>query len=213
MRVVIAGAGKLGTELAEILIKEKKDIVIIEKSGKIAEELGEKLDALVLNGDASNRRIIKDADAEHCDAIVAMTGDDKTNLMICEIAKSFKIPTIVSRVNDSSNEPVFIKLGITANINTTTAAIIAFKRALEKPGKRLVNLVAGEKAEIFEMLVEKDSKIIGEKIGDISKDFVVAAIYRNGELIMPGPEKKIQDGDVIVICVPVEKVKKIESLF
>ena len=212
-RVIIGGGGKIGTKLAEILIKEKHDIVLVEKDQNRAEELGEKLDALILHGDASERKILKDGGIEHCDAVVAVTGDDKTNLMVCEIAKSFKVPIIISRVNDSESESIFIKLGITAAINTTTSAILNFKKALESPGQRMVNMVAGEKAEVFEMVVPKGAKVIDRTVGDVAKKFVIAAIYRNGDLIDVRPGSTIQEGDVLVICTPVVEVKNVQKLF
>jgi len=145
--------------------------------------------------------------------VVAMTGDDKTNLMICEVAKSFKVSSIVSRINRVANEGIFVKLGITASINTTTSAVLAFKKVLTKPGKRLVNLVAGEKAEIFEMLVSEGSGTIDKKIKEIEKNFTIAAIYRNGELIFRKPDKRIQEDDVLIICAPLEEMKKIDGMF
>jgi len=213
LKILIAGGGQIGTKLAELCSKEKHDVVLVEKEEKVAENLGEKLDALILRGDATDRKILKDGDIEHCDALVALTGDDKTNLMICEIAKDFKVPTIVARVNDTSSEEIFMKLGITASINTTTSAVFAFKKAIEKPGERLVSLVAGEKAEIFEKVVSKKCKLINKTLGEIVEDFVICAIYRNGELVKAKPNTKILEGDVLVICVPVERVKSVSELF
>ncbi len=213
MHVIIAGGGKLGEALASLLVNEKHDVVLIERGEKLSEELAERLDALVLHGDASDSKILKDANIEKSDAVVAMTGDDKTNLMICEVAKSFKIPSIVSRINQVANEGIFVKLGITASINTTTSAILAFKKVLEKPGKRLVNLVAGEKAEIFEILVSEGSRTIDRKIGEIEKNFTIAAIYRNGEIILRRPERKIRGDDILIIFSPLEEAKKVEGMF
>ncbi len=213
MRIIIAGGGNIGEKLAELCSKEKHDVVVIEKEEKIAEKLSESIDALVLCGDASDRKILKDADIEHSDAIVAMTGDDKTNLMVCEVAKSYNIPIVVARVNDTESESVFMKLGITAAINTTTSVIFAFKKALEKPGEKIISLVAGEKAEILDKVVSKKSVITGKKVEDISNKFIVAAIYRNGEFMRPKNNTQIREGDILTICVPVEDVKGVEKLF
>jgi trk system potassium uptake protein TrkA len=213
MHIIIAGGGNLGTKLSELLVKENHNVVLIEKNERVAERLGETLDALVLHGDASDRKILKDADIENCDALIVMTGDDKTNLMICEVAKSFNVSVIISRVNDASNEPIFIKLGITACINTTTSAVLAFKKALEEPEKHLINIVAGEKALVFERVVSKESKIINKEIDKISKNFIIAAIYRNGELVKPKPETKILEGDVLIVCAPIEEMKRVNKLF
>jgi len=214
MKVIVVGGGRIGAKLSELLVKEKYDVVIVERNEKIAEELGEKLDALVLRGDATDRKILKDGNIEKCDAVVALTSDDKTNLMICEIAKDFKVPKIVSRIVDSSNENIFTKLGITASINTTTSSILAFKRILDESGKRLVNFVAAEKAEVFEMTVNKKSHIANKKIKEFDKHgFSIAGIFRDGQFIKPKPDQKIVEDDVIVICSPIKEVGAAEKLF
>ena len=213
MKILLAGGGALGSKLAELFVKEKHDVVIVEKDDKTAESLGEKLDALVLKGDASNRKILMDGDIEHADALLAMTSDDKTNLMICEVAKDFKVPKIVSRVNDTESEEVFMKLGITASINTTTSVVFAFKKALEKTGERLIGIVAGEKVEIFEKIVRAKSKINGKRIKDVKNNFVIGAAYRNGQLIKLTPDTVMEEGDALVVCIPVEEIQKVNALF
>ncbi len=213
MRVIIVGGGDVGSNLAELLVKEKHDVVVIESDQKRAEELGEKLDALVLHGDASNRKILNDANIKKCDALLALTSDDKTNLLVCEVAKSFNVPTIIARVSDSSNEPIFTKMGITATVNTITTAVMAFKRLLETPGKRLVYLVGGNKAQVFERTVTKDSKIVNKKVGDLKNNFIIAGIMRDGDLLKPKDDTKIQEGDTLIICSPVEEAKKVDKLF
>lgn len=214
MKIIIVGGGKLGYELAEMLVKEKHDVVVVEKNESRAEYLGENLDALVLHGDGTDRKVLKDGNIKKSNALIAMTDDDKTNLLVCEIAKDFKVSKIVSRVVDSSNDPIFSKLGITASINTTVSAILAFKRVLEKPGKKLVNLVAGEKAEVFERSVDSKSGIVNKKVGEFSKErFTIAAIFRNGELVKVSPKEVIQQGDTLIIVAPVEEVQKVDKLF
>jgi trk system potassium uptake protein TrkA len=214
MKVIIVGGGHLGFELANLLVKEKHDVVVVEKNDKRAEYLGENLDALVLHGDGAEHKVLKDGSIKKTNALISMTGDDKTNLLVCEIAKDFKVPTIVSRVVDSSNDPIFQKLGITASINTTISSILAFKRVIEEPGKRLVNLVAGEKAEVFERTVDSKARIADKKLKDFENEkFTIAAIFRNGELIKAQPKVKVQQGDTLIIVSPVEEVSNVDKLF
>lgn len=212
MRVMIVGGDSIGERLAEILIKEKNDVIIVESDEKLAESLGEKLDALVLCGDATDRKVLRDGNIESCNAFFALTGDDKTNLMACEVAKSFKVPVIVARVNDISNEPIFVELGITAAINTTTTAVLAFKRVIDEPEKHLINYVAGGKAVIFEKVVQRDSKILDKPISSLKNNFTIAGIYRNGEYMKPEGDIKIMEGDILIICSPLEEVKKIDKM-
>ncbi|MCK4335565.1 MAG: NAD-binding protein [Candidatus Aenigmarchaeota archaeon] len=212
MKVIVVGGGRIGEALSRLLIKEKHDVVVVEKDEKLAEELAEKLDALVLHGDGTDKNILKDANIEKSDVVVAVSGDDKTNLMICEFAKGVNVPNIIARINQSDNEGIFTKIGITNLINTTTTAILAFKKAMEKPGKQLVNLVAGGKGEVFEVSVRKDSKFANKNIMDVVKGFTVACIYRDDKILMPELKTKIKEGDILTICSPLEGVKKIEKM-
>lgn len=212
MKIIVVGGGTIGEALAELLIKEKHDVVVIEKEEKLAEELAERLDALVLHGDGTDKNILKDANIKSVDAVVSVTSDDKTNLMVCEVAKGVNVPNIIARINQSDNEGIFTKIGITNLINTTNTAILAFKKALEKPGKQLINLIAGGKGEVFEMSVNKDSKFANKTIADIAKGFAIACIYRDDKLMVPKPETKIKEGDILTICSPLEETKKIEKM-
>jgi len=154
---------------------------------------------------------LKDANLEESHAIIAMTGDDKTNLMICELAKSSKVPNIVARINDTTNEGVFMKIGISSIINTTNSAVLDFKQAIERPGKILSGFVAGGKAEVFEMVINEKSKFVDRTVGDVTKKFSIAAINRNGELIIPAHKTKLREGDIITICSPLGEIRKIEK--
>lgn len=212
MKIIVAGGGKIGKALTQLLVKEKRDVILIEKDKNLAEDLAEKLDALIICGDGSDRKILKDANISSADAVVAVTGDDKTNLMICEVAKTVNVPVIVTRLNDFSNESIFSNLGISGIINTTSSAILAFKKVLEVPGKKLISVIGGNKAEIFDLTISEKSKFANQLVGEISKNFVIAAINRDGEIIVPKVGTKIQEGDILTICAPIEEVKKIEKM-
>ncbi len=211
MKIVIIGGGKVGEALSKLLIKEKHDVIIVEKDEKRAEVLAEKLDALVLHGDGSEADILKDANIEESNAVIAMTGDDKTNLMICELAKTSKVSNIVARINDTTNEGVFMKIGISSIINTTNSAVLDLKQAIERPGKILSGFVAGEKAEVFEIVINEKSKFIGKNVSEAANKFSIAAINRNGELIIPTSKTKLREGDIITICAPLGEIRRIEK--
>lgn len=213
MRMIICGGGSLGTKLAEMYVKEKNDVIIIEKGDVNAERLGEKLDALVLRGDASDVKILKDAGIENCDSLLVVTDDDKTNLLICEVAQSFKVGKILSRVNDSSNDGIFMRLGITAAINTTTASVLYFKKALQDPGKRIINLVAGDKAGIYDRLISRKSQVVNKKVGDFPSNMIVCSIYRNGDYVVPKSGSVLLEGDIVTVCTNTQLLKKLDKMF
>jgi len=213
MKVIIVGGGKIGEALSRVLVRERHDVVLLEKNEELAEKLAENLDALVLQGDGSDTSLLKDANLESSDVVIAATGDDKTNLAVCEFAKNAKVSTIISRVNRAGSEKEFVRIGIEKIIDATSTAVFAFKKAMERPGKPLVGFVAGGKGEIFEMNIRKGSKAAGKTVAEMTKEFAIACIYRDEKILVPKPETKIKEGDILTICAPAEEVKKIEGLF
>jgi trk system potassium uptake protein TrkA len=213
MKVIVVGGGKIGEALSRTLVKERHDVVLIEKNEGLAEELAENLDVLVLHGDGSDKGLLKDASIDSSDVVIAATSDDKTNMAVCEFAKNAKVPNIISRVNHAGSEKDFAKIGIESIIDATATAVLAFKKAMERGGKPLVSFVAGGKGEIFEINIRNDSKAAGKTVAEVAKDFAIACIYRDGKMIIPKPEMKIKEGDILTICVSLEDVKKIEGMF
>jgi trk system potassium uptake protein TrkA len=129
MRVIIAGGGELGVRLAERLAKGN-EVIVIERDEGRAEYLGEKLSSIVLFGDATDKQVLKHANAEKCDALFAATADDRTNSSICELANSFGIKRMAARLNDTEKADMFSKSGAAA-INIMDSAVKEFMRAVE----------------------------------------------------------------------------------
>ncbi len=133
MRVIIAGGGEFGVRLAEEIAKEN-EVILIEKDEGRAEYLGGKLSSIVLFGNATDRQVLKHANADKCDALFAATGDDKTNSVICELAKDFGIKKIAARLNDAGKADLFSKSGAAA-ISIMDSAVKEFMKVIEKPRK------------------------------------------------------------------------------
>jgi trk system potassium uptake protein TrkA len=212
MKVILVGGGQIGETLSRILVKEKHDVVLVERDESLAEELAERTDALILNGDGSDKSILRDANIESADSVIALTGDDKTNISVCQFAKEMKVKNIISRINQQESENEFSKFGIANTVDATTTSALAFKKLMEKPGKQLISFVAGGKGEIFELSVKKESKMCGKEVGEFSKNFTVACIYRDDKYVIPAPGARIREGDILTICAPLEEIRKIEGM-
>ena len=211
MRVVIAGGGRTGAALAEELLKGKNEVVIIEKDDRRSEEVAGRMDALVLHGDASDEDMLKDADSAGADVVVAATGDDRTNLAVCELAKALGARRYVARVNEDVNSQLFIKAGAAA-VNVDTLVASAFMEALkEKEEPQPVH--AHNRPAVLEVMVPDKSRMIGKKLADIGHGAIVYSIKRSGENAEPKPALKVKAGDVLVICAPHENEKKIKAMF
>lgn len=213
MYVVIAGGGDYGESLAKILVKEKNDVAVVEQDVKKAEELAEKVDALVIKGSATQIDILKEAGIEKADAVVAMTPDDETNLMICQLAKKLKVPRVVSRVNDSKNLQVFVGVA-DASIDTTSAATTAFINSISSGGKHVLASLGGGRAQFMGFPITEDSPVVGKRIEAIKipTNANICAIDRNGEIIIPYEKTEIISGDVVFVISGTEFVRTVTKL-
>jgi len=211
VKLIIVGAGDVGTTLANLLSAEKHEICIVELDSKKAEKLAQKTDALVVQGDGADISILKDAGIETADALVAATSDDKSNFMICEVAKSVGTKKIISVINTPKNEELFTKLGITQIVNSVRNTVTSIKRLLYEFGEEHVITQLGDgDVQVIEISVGNESKLLNQP-AEIP-GVVIGTIYRNGELIIPDKKTLIKVGDVLIIVVKKTELQKVKTL-
>lgn len=211
MKVLIIGGGEIGRTLINILSSKDYEVILIEKDEAIAKEIAEKSDVTVVKGDGTEMSILKDAGIETADSVIAVTDDDKTNLMISEIAKSHNTKKIISRVNEPKNDELFTKLGINLIVPMVGLAVTSIKRMLMRVGEeRILNEIGEGKIQVVELEVGEKSKLV-EKPAQL-KGAVIGTIYREGELIIPEKTTKIQAGDVLLITLKTEDLPKLHKL-
>ena len=210
MKIIIVGAGEIGRILANMFTSEKNEVILVESDEEQAKKVAGQTECLVIKGDASDIKILNDAGASDADAIVIVTGDDKTNLMVSEIAKSLNIKRIITKVNFSKNEELFKKLDITAVIPEVGMMVTAIRRLLMRvPGHIIAEIGDGE-VEVIEFKIAEKSHLVGKEA--VIKGAVIGTIYRNGELIIPTPKTKLKAGDVILVSTTVEDLPEISKL-
>ncbi|MFH2027526.1 MAG: NAD-binding protein [Nanoarchaeota archaeon] len=207
MKIIIVGGGETGLTTANLLAKDH-DITLIESDEKRAKDLASKTEALVVLGDGVDLSILKEAGIKKADAIVAVTNDDKTNLMICQIAKSEKVSKIISLVRSPGNDELFTKLGITSIVSSVGTSVAAIKRLLYQWGdERIIAALGKGDVQIIQQTMSKDSKLIGKK-AEI-KNAVVATIYRSGDLIIPKKGTILEEGDVLLVAVKTKQLQEV----
>lgn len=211
LKIVIVGGGAIGSHAAQIFSKKNHKIIIIEKNADIAKELANSIDALVINDDGTDILALRNAEVESCDAILALTGDDKSNLMICEIAKNLGVNRIISRVNTPGNEELFVKFGINMLVPITQNAVNTIDNHLTSAGIRVLAELGNNKAQIFELLIPQSSKLVGHT-GPKIDGGTINAIYRNGLVLFPEKSTAVNAGDVLIITAKVEHFQQIIKL-
>ncbi len=212
MKIIIVGAGDVGQTLANVLASKDHEISVIEMNEEIAKNLASTSEALILKGDATNIDIMKDADIEHADAVLAVTGDDKTNLMVCQIAKSSEVRRVIARVNDPKNDELFSKLGIYSAVSSVSSIVANIKKALYKYGDEKVVAVLGSGLiQIVEVSIEKTSRLVGTDACNLGIG-AVCAVFRDGDAIVPTKSVMIKAGDVLVVSIGSRNIDKLLAL-
>jgi len=201
MYILIVGAGKVGYFLAKRLCQSKHTISIVEKDKLICEEIAKELEALVINGDGCDPRILEQAGIERADVVAAVTGDDEDNLIICQLAKErFNIRRTVGRVNNPDNEYTFAELGIDVPVDSTK--IIAKIIEEEASFSDFVNLMSFKRGKLAIVRVDlpEDSPVINKEIKNIElpEDSVLVSIVRGEEVIVPKGNTTLLPGDDVI---------------
>lgn len=201
MYIIVVGAGKVGYFLAKRLCQSKHTISIIEKDKNICEEVAKKLEALVINGDGCDPRILEEAGIERADVLAAVTGEDEDNLIICQLAKErFNVGRTVGRVNNPDNEHTFSELGIDVPVDSTK--IIAKVIEEEVSFSDFVNLMSFKRGKLAIVRVDlpEDSPIINKEIKDVElpPDSVLVSVVRGEEVIVPKGNTVLKPGDDVI---------------
>ncbi|MEL6584418.1 MAG: Trk system potassium transporter TrkA [Pseudomonadota bacterium] len=217
-RNLIIGAGNVGLAVASELEHSVKRprIRMIEKDRAKAEHAADLLDrTIVLHGDGLNIEMLDEAGIETTDAFVAVTDDDKTNLLSCARAKTMGAPFTICLINDPSLVPLMNPLGIDAYINPRATTVSSILRHLRHGRVRAVYSLGDAEAEVIEAQVLSTSPIAGRRMREANfpDGTVVGAMLKQGEVIVPRAETLIEEGDIMVVFAMAGQVPLVEQLF
>src|ERR1700728_5455218 len=169
MYVIIVGAGKVGWNLARELIAKDQEVTLIESDHRRYRIVEDELEHAVHYGDATELWVLERAGIQRADLVIAVTGDDEDNILICQVAKEkYGCERIVARVNNPRNHDHFRLLGIQPAVSATDLILRLIEHEVPRYG--LVHLLAleEERLEIIELEVSDDAPAVGQKVVDIS---------------------------------------------
>jgi trk system potassium uptake protein TrkA len=212
--IIIAGGGRVGSHLAKVLEPTGRDIVVIEKDPTICEKLSSEINALVICGDASDKKTLEEARIQMADVFVAVTGNDNENIVACQLAKySYRVPLVLARVEDMDRAQMLRGMGIDLIVSPAHVAAMVFENAIALPGTTSI-LISETITRAVEVSVPEDSKIAGKRIKDLSlpTDCVIAAIYRGGKLIIPHGDTAMKPGDIVAVIGKEEAIRKVVNI-
>jgi trk system potassium uptake protein TrkA len=215
MYLIVVGGGKVGYYLTKTLVNEGYEVLLVEKNSAKCEIYAERFGAVVMNGDGAEAATLAAAGAARADVVIAVTGDDEDNLVICQMAKQrFHVKRSIARVNNPKNEELFRRLGIDVTVNHTNVILSLIEQQI--PDRHFVHLLALRHAslEIVEAGVSPDSQIAGMLVGEIRfpPDCALVAIVRGGELIIPNSETEVREGDEVIAVARREREGELREL-
>jgi len=210
MKIIIVGGGEKGLALANLLSNDHQ-VTLIEQDEDRAKIIAGKTQVLVLQGDGADTTILRQASVSEADYVVT-TADDKTNLVVCQIAKNEKVPHIVSLVKESKNEELFSKLEISNLVFVVGTIVSAIQRIIMQRGTEdiICQLGLGE-MQITKMTVSAGCAIEGQEAK--LKNAEILAIYRGGRLIKETKTEKFLEKDTVLVAVAPKELVALHKLF
>lgn len=215
MYIIVVGGGKVGYYLSRELVEDGHEVLVIEKDGSKCERIAEELGDIVLRGDGCEATTMETAGFGRADMVIAVTGDDEDNLVVCQVAKAkFNVPRTVARINNPKNEAIFKKLGIDTTVSAT--AVILAHIEQELPAHPLIPLmtIKGGGLEIVEVKVPANASVVGRKIRDLllpQQSLISLVIDEDGVPRVPTSDTVIRAGDEVVVVTLKENEDSLRS--
>jgi trk system potassium uptake protein TrkA len=214
--IIVGGGGKVGFYLARELINQGHEVLVIERDGRRCEQIANELGNVVQKGNADEASVLADAGGNRADVVVAVTGDDEDNLVICQVAKRrFDVPRTVARINNPKNESIFRLLGIDATVSSTDLILSVIEQ--EIPSQALVPLLRLRHAdvEVVDIILPRDTTLEGATLRDLRlpPESLVAIVIRDGEPIFPTGGTTLKAGDEILALTRTAHEEDLRKLF
>ena len=217
MKVLIVGAGRLGTQIARVLTAAGDDVSLIDIDDDRIAELEGHIAARLVAGDACEPAVLEDAGALTTDLLVAATGDDEDNLVISLLAKrQFAVRRVAARVNDTDNGWLFDhRWGVDVAVPAATPLISLIEEATGSTDTVALLRLSKAGVNVIETAITPHSRAVGHALADITlpAGTVVAAVIRNGEPTVPSLNFQLQPGDELLVVSEAATEQDIHAAF
>jgi trk system potassium uptake protein TrkA len=216
MYVIIVGAGKVGWNLARELLEKGNEVTLIEGDRDRYLTVEQELEHNIQYGDATELWVLERAGISRADMVIAVTGDDEDNMLICQVAKEkYLVDRIIARVNNPRNRQWFDLLGIRPFVSATDLILRLIEH--EVPEYGLVHLLdlPQERLEIIEMLLSGDSRVAGRRVGDLEmpEGTLLISVLREGKGFVPNPDTVLEAGDEVLAVLDPGVEEDLKALF
>ena len=216
MYVIVVGGGKVGYYLSKQLLAEGHEVLLLEKDRRrhalVAEELGD----VAVQGDGCEVRVMREAGFGRADVIVAVTGDDEDNLVICQMAKaSFETPRTVARVNNPENQVLFQRLGIDTTVSSTQIIFNLIEQQIE-PGEVIpLGALRNGNIEVVAISVSEKSPVLGKSVRSLPLPghSLIISLVRNDNAVLPESDTIFTANDTVIALVNAADEPRLREIF
>lgn len=219
MNIVIAGGGKVGAYLAQVLLKGDNEVAVIEQDLKTADRLSMQLEGryLVIHGDGCDSRFQEDAGIRQADVFVATTGKDDNNLVSCEIAQRvFRVNRCIARVNNPKNLRIFREVGVECVSSTTLIANLIEEEAMLGSVSVVTSLTHGN-VSLSEIVVPQqrhhnDDGVLVASI-PLPEGAIIAAVASADDVEVVGEDTVAYPGDKVIVIADNDVLDEVRAAF
>lgn len=216
MYIIIGGGGDIGYYLTKSLLKQGHEVLLLERSASRVQALTEELGQAVLRGDACEARTMEEVGINRADVVIAVTGDDEDNLVICQMAKRhFKVARTVARVNNPKHEAIFQQLGIDITVSPTNTILSLIEAELPSPHYVSLMTLKSAGLQIIEIRVPDESPVVGTLLREIKlpRNCNLALVIRDKEFIIPNADTRVLANDELFALVNREAEEELRKTF
>lgn len=217
MKALIAGAGRLGTQIAQVLAAARNDVTLVDIDEDRIAELEGHLPVRLVAGDACEPAFLEHAGALTADLVIAATGNDEDNLVISLLAKrQFAVPRVAARVNDAENTWLFNQnWGVDTAVPAATPLISLIEEATGATDTVALLRLSKAGVDVIETAITAQSRAAGRTLAEIALPAggVIATVIREGQPTVPAPEMRLQPGDELLIVSHAATEQEIHGAF
>jgi len=216
MYMILIGGGNVGLQLAKRLIARDHEVLLLEKDGRIAHHLSQLIgDEHVMHGDGCEVTTQKSAGFGRADVIVAVTGEDEDNLVVCQMAKLiWEVDRVLARVNDPGHEAIFKEIGIDETVSATGVIFSLLEQQIAVDDMIPIGALAKGNIEVIETVISSRSPVVGRLVRELTLPPQTNFVYiiRNGEGVMVDGDTRLEVDDSLVALVPTRHAQDLKDL-
>ncbi len=210
MKVIIAGCGRVGAELADMLSLDGHEVTVMDKDPRSFQRLSKLFSGEVVEGFAYDEESLTKAGIRYADAFAAVTNFDNTNLMAAEVArKIFNVPRVIARLYNTDKEQTYQALEIDYVCGTKLLAQVLQEKIL-RPQVRVRDLCCNNTLSLVEF--DCPAKWSGKKVGRLEEEITmhIAFLVRDGEAIFPHQDFSLEKGDEVTALISTKRMNRLE---